>query len=135
MPDQNHAIRKIIVEQLGIRKDMRVWVGGHQIQAKKIIEPYLIHATKPPTGEIDIAFVAPESLDEAVYFSQKIQHRLTPHAMIWIVIDNEMNIDLTVEALTRKLETAGFSEKKKVLISDRFMAAGYTTQSCDSATT
>lgn len=114
---------------------MRVWVGGHQIQAKRIIEPYLTHAIKPPTGEIDIAFVAPESLDEAAYFSEKIQPRLTPDAMIWVVISKEANFDFSVEALTRKLEPAGFFEKKKVSISEKFIATGYTTPSHDSATT
>ena len=66
MSENNHPSNHQIAEQLGMQAEMRVWIGGHQIEAKRIIEPYLTNATRPPTGEIDIAFITPESLDEAL---------------------------------------------------------------------
>lgn len=132
MSEKNHSSDNLIAEQLGIRNDMRVWIGGHQIQAKQIIEPYLIFATKPPAGEIDIAFITPETLEEALYFAEKIQSRLTPTATIWIILPNNSYPDLTVESLIKKLQPMGYTPKKQVSLIERFLAAGYTQSSDES---
>lgn len=132
MSEKNHSSDNLIAEQLGIRNDMRVWIGGHQIQAKRMIEPYLSFATKPPAGEIDIAFITPETLEEAVYFAEKIQSRLTPTATIWIILSNKSHPDLTAESLITTLQPTGYTPKKNVLMIEQFLAAGYTQSSDES---
>jgi len=126
MSDPDTHSNKTIAEQLGIQPDMRAWIGGHQIQAKRIIAPYLTNTTKPPTGPIDVALIAPENPEEAVYFAEKIKLRLTPSATIWIVFSVEKNQGKTIEAITPALQQIGFHKKKKVIVSDLFAANGYT---------
>ncbi len=69
----------------GIEPGMRVWVGGHDIEARREIERHLDGTPRPPTGSIDKAFIAPQSVDEAVHFARKLLTRLVPDGSIWVV--------------------------------------------------
>ena len=63
----------------------RIWVGGNNTDARREIETLVAAAERPPTGELDRAFIAPLSTDEAVYFARKLRSRLTGDSSIWIV--------------------------------------------------
>ena len=62
-----------------------MWVGGHNIGSRREIEEHLTGTARPPTGPIDLAFISPESIDEAAYFAKKITPRLVEGAVIWVV--------------------------------------------------
>ena len=70
---------------LGIHRAVRVWVGGHNLATKRLVEPFLTDTTRPPTGPVDIALIAPESADEAAYFLGKIAVRLEHDRTAWII--------------------------------------------------
>lgn len=66
----------------------RVWLGGHDIHTRRIIEKYLAGALRPPTGPIDAALIAPKILDEALYFACKLRDRVVAKGIFWIIIPN-----------------------------------------------
>jgi len=63
----------------------RVWSGGRHEAAKRRLLALLSGVTRPRLGPIDLGFLAPASVDEAVYFVRKILPRLTPPARVWVV--------------------------------------------------
>jgi len=69
----------------GIESGLRVWVGGHNVEARREIERHLDGTLRPPTGAIDKAFITPQSVDEAVHFARKLMTRLVPDGTIWVV--------------------------------------------------
>ncbi|MCH8966265.1 MAG: hypothetical protein IID43_01175 [Planctomycetes bacterium] len=69
----------------GIRPGLRVWVGGHNVDARRAIEAHLSGAIRPPTGPIELGLIAPLSIDEALYFADKLRSRLAPKGRVWIV--------------------------------------------------
>ncbi len=71
--------------QMRIEPGMRVWVGGHNVEARREIERHLDDTLRPPTGSIDKAFIAPQSVDEAIHFARKLLTRLVPDGSIWVV--------------------------------------------------
>lgn len=73
------------VESWGITPTSKIWVGGNNVEARREIELLVGHLERPPTGQIDIAFVSPSTTDEAVYFARKLRPRLTPGSSVWIV--------------------------------------------------
>lgn len=64
---------------------LRVWVGGHNLHARREIEKHLAGTIRPPTGPIDAAFIAPQSIDEAAYFGCKLRARLARDGVVWVV--------------------------------------------------
>lgn len=70
---------------LGVRAGMRIWVGGHAIEARRAIERHLSGTTRPPRGPLDAAFICPKTPDEATYFAEKVRPRLEAAATIWVV--------------------------------------------------
>jgi len=62
----------------------RVWVGGHDIDAKRAIESLVAGCARPPAGPIEAAFVAPLDEDEALYFAAKVRPRLVDGGQLWI---------------------------------------------------
>ena len=73
------------LESWGIAPASRIWVGGNNVAARREIELLLGDLARPPTGEIDRAFVSPSTTDEAVYFARKLRPRLDPDSSVWIV--------------------------------------------------
>lgn len=74
-----------IAKALGVRPDLRVWVGGHHDQAKRSIQAYLAGTIRPTEGPIDLGIVVPETADEWVYFVGKLLARLVPDGGIWVI--------------------------------------------------
>jgi len=62
----------------------RIWIGGHNSKARFALENRLRGAVRPLVGELEAAFLTPESMDEAVYFAQKLRPRLAPSGILWI---------------------------------------------------
>jgi hypothetical protein len=73
------------VEVWGITSTSRIWIGGNNVPARRAIELLVGNMERPPTGEIDRAFLAPSTTDEAVYFARKLRSRLAADSFIWIV--------------------------------------------------
>jgi hypothetical protein len=70
----------------GVEPGMRVWVGGHNVDVRRYIERHLSGTIRPPIGPVHKAFIAPQSVDEAVHFTRKLLTRLVPNGSIWVVI-------------------------------------------------
>ncbi len=77
--------QRSVSKQLGLRPGVRVWVGGHDMAAKRAVAPFLSEASRPPTGPLDAAFIAAGSPEEADYFLHKLARRLPPGATAWII--------------------------------------------------
>ncbi len=75
--------------RLGLNPGLRVWIGGHNLAAKRAIEPLLAETTRPPTGPLDMAFIAAETPDEADYFLYKLAGRLPSGATAWVISAND----------------------------------------------
>ncbi len=67
-----------LARQWGVRVGMRVWVGGHDLRAKRLVHEHLPRVSFPPVGLIDLAFVTPKKPDEWAYFVRKLWPRLAP---------------------------------------------------------
>ena len=66
----------------------RVWLGGHNLHARRKVDKYLAGTVRPPTGPIDTALIAPKTLDEALYFACKLRDRVVAKGIFWIIIPN-----------------------------------------------
>lgn len=64
----------------------RVWLGGHSQATKAILESRLPATHRPPTGPLDVAYIVPRSIDEAVYFADKVSTRLVSGGEIWVIV-------------------------------------------------
>jgi len=71
--------------RLGVRPGVRVWVGGHNLEAKRAVASFLTGTVRAPDGPWDLAFITPEAPDEADYFLGKLAGRLPPGAKAWVV--------------------------------------------------
>ena len=69
----------------GVGPGKRVWVGGHNVEARREIETYLTGTERPPTGPLDLGFIAPTTGDEAVYFAGKLRYRIVSTGLLWVV--------------------------------------------------
>ena len=63
----------------------RIWIGGHNVATRRVLEGFLRAAVRPPEGPIDAGFIVPKTTDEGVYFLQKLRHRILPAGTIWVV--------------------------------------------------
>lgn len=88
MSNVSPPFREQIVESLGLRPDLRIWVGGNNTDARREIETYLLETARPPTGPLDAAFITPDTSEEAVYFAAKLRPRLTPNAHVCVVVSD-----------------------------------------------
>lgn len=66
------------------RPDGRLWIGGQDRGARRLVEAAMSGAPRPREGLIDIAFITPKDADEAVYFATKILSRMADRGTIWI---------------------------------------------------
>ncbi len=73
-----------MIKLWGIRPGLRVWVGGHNVDARRVIEAHLAGTIRPPTDPIELGLIAPLSIDEALYFADKLRSRLVPKGRVWI---------------------------------------------------
>lgn len=71
---------------LGIGPGMQVWVGGHNLDAKRAVAPLLADTTRPAEGPLDVAIVCPAGPDEAVYFCRKVLPRMSSGSRLYVVV-------------------------------------------------
>ena len=108
----------------------RVWVGGHNLNARTELERHLLEVSRPPEGPLDVAFITPNAPDEAVYFAGKLRTRLALGASLWVVLPlshaphaaefNGSRDDLIVGMFER-----GFAEAGTATIGDGYTAIGF----------
>ncbi len=90
---------------------MNVWVGGHNLKARRRIEKLLPATGRRPTGAVDAAFIAPETVGEAVYFAGKLRNRLRPAGQIWVVCaSRESQGQVQVKEVFSALVNNGFRQ-------------------------
>lgn len=88
-----------VSKRLGLRPGSRVWVGGHNLAAKRAIVPFLVEAARPPTGPLDAVFIASDTPEEADYFLHKLARRLPTDGTAWII--TRTNAQATEDQHTR----------------------------------
>lgn len=72
------------------RPDGRMWIGGRNREARRLVEAAMSGAPRPREGKIDIAVITPEDADEAIYFATKILPRIVERGAIWIARMNAL---------------------------------------------
>jgi hypothetical protein len=129
--------------RLGVAPGCRVWLGGHNRSATRRIEPLLGGAARPPGGPVDLAFVAPRTMDEAIYFAEKIRSRLAADGRIWIVSSANAERDentASVEPAAARFDRAalrdamtalGMHECDVIDLGDAYRAAAYAPRRSD----
>ncbi len=127
--------------ELGINNDDRVWIGGHQLEAKKLATTICVGITKPPTGPLDAAIITPITSEEAAYFATKLQSRLISGGNIWIIVaentdHNAQASQTTLESLTddcarEALKTTGLQFVGCVPLNSDFKALAFKSRLAD----
>jgi len=55
------------------RRGCSIWVGGHDVEAKRIVLRYLRRPLHQPRGPLDIGFIVPNTTEEGLYFLKKLR--------------------------------------------------------------
>jgi hypothetical protein len=113
-----------LAKQWGVTAATRIWIGGHDLDARREVSIRLVGAARPATGPIDLAFITPLTVDEALYFAEKLRPRLTPGGAVWIVHgetdDSEQDAThLTAAQLAVAAAARGWTAAREVPISER----------------
>ncbi|MFQ5413339.1 MAG: hypothetical protein ACE5E6_02665 [Phycisphaerae bacterium] len=69
----------------GVTAGARVWIGGHDVDARRVVVGRLPVVQRPPVGCIDVAIVTPVSCEEWAYFAGKVVHRVARGGSVWVV--------------------------------------------------
>lgn len=85
-PAMPHGNRKPEDSIWAAARGARVWVGGRNRSVKTILENRLPPTRRPPTGPLDMALIVPRSIDEAIYFADKVSSRLVPGGTLWVMV-------------------------------------------------
>ncbi len=109
-----------------VKPGLRVWVGGHNTDAKRQIETHLAGTTRPPTGPIDIAFIAPFFSNEAAHFATKLRERLTSDGALWVIHPDPAQIraadfEITQADLRTALGATGYVHSGTVPVSGQYI--------------
>lgn len=110
----------------------RIWIGGHNVAARRVLERSLRAAVRPPDGPIDVGFIVPKTTDEGVYFLEKLRHRILPTGTIWVVYPGSrfppgVEFEGTREELLDRAAALGFIPDPpcEVDIDDHYAAQGF----------
>jgi len=111
----------------GLQSGASIWIGGHDTDGKRLVHHLLIDMPKPPFGPIDAAFVTPESVDEAVHFTQKLSTRLGPGKRLWVLTPkNKPSQQATIWIdLDNRMFEMGFTKVVSVDVEPCYEALGY----------
>lgn len=126
------------LEAWSIRPGLRAWVAGHNAEAKQRVEAQLAGVDRPAEGPVDLAVIAPSTVDEGAYFGGKIRRRLSLGASLWIVYPNPRSHRVheflgDIEDVVVRLFESGFHERGKVAVDDDYAAMGFTFDGSDDA--
>ncbi len=130
MAGQRSETPATITEAWGIAPGKRVWVGGHNVEARREIETYLTGTDRPPTGPLDLGFIAPTTGDEAVYFAGKLRLRIVPTGLLWVVypIPNSPRADEfsgDIDDVVIGLFELGFTESGRAQVGNNYTSTGF----------
>ena len=119
------------------RSELRVWVGGHDRVVKRALVSALTDTVSPPTGKLDAALVAADSIDEAAYFARKVWPRLEAGGSLCLIIsktdsesadcdsrDSDASVDLppAVAMLITELTSDGWRAASTHALGDSHLA-------------
>lgn len=112
----------------GVTPGLRVWVGGHDQEAKREVEHRLAGTVRPQTGRIDLAFITPQSVDEAVYFASKLRDRLAAGGAIWVVYPTAGSAEQAggtnaAETLAQAMARCELTQSATVPVGDKYMSS------------
>ncbi len=112
----------------GVTPGLRVWVGGHDPNARREVEKRLAGTVRPPTGRVDLAFITPQSVDEAVYFAGKLRNRLVADGALWVVYPSpgtvgEAEFANAAEVLVGAMARCDFAQRATVPVGARYMSS------------
>lgn len=118
------------IEAWDISSGTRVWIGGNNTDARREIEQIAGEAARPPTGELDRAFLAPSTADEAVYFARKLRPRMTAEATLWVVYpkrgsEKEGLFSGSIEDLGVPMFELDFAEKGIATLGEHYTSLGF----------
>lgn len=111
----------------------RVWLGGHDLRTRRIIEKHLAGAFRPPTGPIDAALIAPKTNDEALYFACKLRNRVVAKGILWIIIPNPGSTKIDArpgagETLVEAMLALDFADAGSIPVGAEHSAYGFRAQ-------
>lgn len=117
-------------EEWGVGPGKRVWVGGHNVEARREIESFLEGVERPPTGPLDLAFIAPQTADEAVYFAGKLRSRIVSTGMAWVVYPNisssrEAEFSGNFDDMVIGLFELGYTEAGRAQVGNNYTSTGF----------
>jgi len=114
----------------GLLPESRVWIGGHEVRARRELELRLENAARPSEGTLAAAFITPTSTDEATYFAGKVLPRLDSGGVVWIVF-----LDCVPSGSSNRwheldgaLRGVGLARTRVVHAGERLTCAGYARE-------
>ncbi|GIK17521.1 MAG: hypothetical protein BroJett003_24850 [Planctomycetota bacterium] len=109
----SHLRDALLADRLRCGAGARAWVAGHARRVKAAVEAALVGGERPIEGPVDLAVLTPETLDEAMYFAQKVAPRLTPSGVLIVIWENSTDSPsggtLDETTLDRLLHDRGFT--------------------------
>lgn len=75
---------QVTAKALGVRPAMRAWLAGYNEEAKRVVQRYLLQASRSVVGRVELAFITPQTPEEWAYFAAKILKRLDNQGRIWL---------------------------------------------------
>lgn len=118
------------IETWGVQPGTRVWVGGNNPDGRREVELLVGDADRPPTGELDRAFIVPLGNDEAVYFARKLRPRMAAEGLVWVVYPKrgsprEAEYIGNIEELGIALYELGFVEWGRANLTVDYSSTGF----------
>ncbi len=112
----------------------RIWIGGNNTPARREIELLIGDADRPPEGQLDRAFIAPLTTDEALYFARKLRTRLVADATLWIVYPKrgspiESEFSGSFDNMIVSLFELGFGEAGRANLTGDYTSTGFRIDS------
>ena len=108
-----------------IRAGMRLWLGGNNVVARRLIAPLLVGTSRPTHGALDAAIITPLTWDEACYFLEKLAPRLVPGGTVWIIESSPSSAPSIRPAHEQASSCAGFSSFATITLDPVLLAHGY----------
>jgi len=98
----------------------RIWIGGNDRDARRFVEQELQgkDTARPPEGSIHVAFITPQTADEAMHFFAKLSPRLLRDASVHLIFKapglkgRSDPSPLSPEELAARLESQGWSASR-----------------------
>ena len=109
-----------IPDRLPVRAGDRIWLGGHNADAKRHIAGHLAGTIRPADGPLDAAIITPLSPDEAAYFAAKLRSRLAPSARVFVVVAeaprSECDVSGSSGALAEAMRPLALDQRRTLAI-------------------